>query len=259
MLWPMEIDRDVRNFTNLHGDLIATTALTGTGAASATVIPATSASTPATIVEETEFGIPRGGMTTSARYGWLGGKRRQTDTATGITLMGQRLYEPTLGRFLQTDPVPGGSANAYDYAGQDPINTYDLDGRCWTGFCWASSAAKATGRFVWKHRVDIAITVVALVPGLGELAIGARAGLGIYRMWRTVEAVGQVRRAFNVVRAAYRTSRFVARAGRTITKAGSWRGWGARAAGRWVALHTIRSAYGGDVPSIVDILLRAPH
>jgi hypothetical protein len=30
--------------------------------------------------------------------------------------------------FLQTDPIPGGSANAYDYANQDPINNYDLGG-----------------------------------------------------------------------------------------------------------------------------------
>lgn len=34
-------------------------------------------------------------------------------------------------RFLQTDPVRGGSANAYDYVYQDPINKFDLDGRCW--------------------------------------------------------------------------------------------------------------------------------
>ncbi len=32
------------------------------------------------------------------------------------------------GRFLQTDPIPGGRPNAYDYADQDPINNYDLAG-----------------------------------------------------------------------------------------------------------------------------------
>ena len=32
-------------------------------------------------------------------------------------------------RFLQTDPIPGGSANAYDYGAQDAINNSDLDGR----------------------------------------------------------------------------------------------------------------------------------
>ncbi len=31
------------------------------------------------------------------------------------------------GVFLQTDPIPGGSANAYDYVYQDPINKLDLD------------------------------------------------------------------------------------------------------------------------------------
>ena len=43
--------------------------------------------------------------------------------------MGERLDDPTLGRFLQTDPVPGGSANAYDYANQDPTDQFDLTGQ----------------------------------------------------------------------------------------------------------------------------------
>lgn len=32
------------------------------------------------------------------------------------------------------DPVRGGSANAYDYSGQDPVNKLDLDGRIFGGF-----------------------------------------------------------------------------------------------------------------------------
>jgi RHS repeat-associated protein len=43
--------------------------------------------------------------------------------------MGVRLYDPSTGRFLQTDPVPGGNANAYEYCNADPLNRYDLDGK----------------------------------------------------------------------------------------------------------------------------------
>ncbi len=45
-----------------------------------------------------------------------------------LLLMGQRVYQPQTGRFLQTDPVEGGSANDYDYVNQDPVNLVDLVG-----------------------------------------------------------------------------------------------------------------------------------
>ena len=48
-------------------------------------------------------------------------------------LMGVRLYTPNLGRFLQVDPVPGGSANAYDYVSADPVNGSDLSGKAYIG------------------------------------------------------------------------------------------------------------------------------
>ncbi|MDQ4069210.1 MAG: RHS repeat-associated core domain-containing protein, partial [Actinomycetota bacterium] len=49
--------------------------------------------------------------------------------ATGLYKMGERYYDPTLGRFTQVDPVKGGSANNYDYASGDPCNYADLTGR----------------------------------------------------------------------------------------------------------------------------------
>jgi RHS repeat-associated protein len=63
---------------------------------------------------------------TSHRY--VGRWDKQFDSEDALVLMGARPYDPGLGRFLAVDPVDGGSLNNYDYAGQDPINGYDLDG-----------------------------------------------------------------------------------------------------------------------------------
>jgi RHS repeat-associated protein len=97
---------------DLHGDIAGTATEGGTGLA-------------ATYTYD-EFGNPTD--TNAARYGWLGGKDRAQTSIGGLTLMGHRLYNPATGRFLQVDPVPGGSANAYEYCSQDPINCYDLQG-----------------------------------------------------------------------------------------------------------------------------------
>lgn len=115
---------------NLHGDVVAV------GSATAT--------TPDETFGADEFGNPTD--TVARRYAWLGGEQRTHDALGGVVLMGVRLYAPALGRFLQPDPLPGGSCNAYEYACQDPVNLFDLDGRavgttaadnpCGSPACW---------------------------------------------------------------------------------------------------------------------------
>ncbi len=100
---------------NLHGDVVATADPGSTGITSYT--------------EYTEFGAPRETSADGKRYGWLGAKQRSADTVGDVVLMGVRVYNPVVGRMLQSDPVHGGCANRQDYALQDPINGLDIDGR----------------------------------------------------------------------------------------------------------------------------------
>jgi RHS repeat-associated protein len=101
---------------NLHGDVVATCGTSSTGVAS--------------YFEQTEYGVPRtDNITNPTRYGWLGSAQRSIDSLAGLVLMGVRLYNPAVGRFLQVDPILGGNANDYEYCNADPINCKDLDGR----------------------------------------------------------------------------------------------------------------------------------
>ncbi|MEW2162207.1 RHS repeat-associated core domain-containing protein [Streptomyces sp. NPDC007084] len=63
--------------------------------------------------------------------GYVGGTQ---DDNTGLTNLGAREYDPSIGRFLSPDPLldPGSpqSWNAYDYADDTPVTTSDPTGGC---------------------------------------------------------------------------------------------------------------------------------
>jgi RHS repeat-associated protein len=84
--------------------------------------PTPAATGPDAFYDYTAFGTTEPDSATAAKYGWEGTHRRPENDFGQIVFMGQRLYNPNTGRLLQTDPIPGGSANAYDYCNQDPIN-----------------------------------------------------------------------------------------------------------------------------------------
>jgi RHS repeat-associated protein len=111
-------EKPVLQLANLHGDEIAT------ATDSETVTEPAS-----TIAEPNEYGVPA--TEAPPKFSWLGAHEMPTALPSGIIMMGARTYIPQLGRFLQTDPQPEGSANAYTYTYGDPINTNDLTGE-WT-------------------------------------------------------------------------------------------------------------------------------
>lgn len=139
-----------RNVEDTSGDLAATTSKSGDTVLQlanihgdvALQLPLDTSKAP-TALDGDEYGNPRTEQEIT-RYNWLGAKQRSTETLTGLTLMGVRLYNPATGRFLTIDPVYGGSANAYEYGLADPQNNYDLDGR----WVWAVRGGWIAVRYI---------------------------------------------------------------------------------------------------------------
>ena len=166
---------EIWSISNLHGDTIATLGSTGlvTGG-------------PFTY---DPFGKAVGGVPDnqigSFDNGWLGQNQRPLEQQAGLRAvieMGARIYDPLLGRFLQVDPVEGGTANDYTYV-EDPINQYDLGGTvCWS--CLGKKAIKLTKNPIFQAVVQIA---ACMTPACGAVMWGFAAynSVGHYQDYKS--------------------------------------------------------------------------
>jgi RHS repeat-associated protein len=65
--------------------------------------------------------------TTATPFGFVGAQGYQSDADSGLQLLGHRYYDPSIGRFLSSDPIQDGD-NWYAYCGDNPLKWLDPQG-----------------------------------------------------------------------------------------------------------------------------------
>jgi RHS repeat-associated protein len=145
---------------DLHGDIVATAAISET----ATALTSTN--------DATEYGVPRTGS--PPQFSWLGGDQKSTELSSGVVELGARSYVPQIGRFLQTDPVAGGSANAYAYTYGDPVNSSDPSGEFVPG--WFSGAGSMIAKETLEAEAAREQAAAAAALAAAEAAAAAPSG-----------------------------------------------------------------------------------
>jgi RHS repeat-associated protein len=142
----------------------------------------------------TPFGTERGPVVAwPTDKGLVGG----TKDASGLTHLGAREYDPTIGRFISADPEFDGDdlqqMEGYNYANAQPSTQIDPDGK----FSWGAigqiigRVAKAISRAIHHHHTHVSPGVQAFGRAVRHLASGLRGVFGVMRAFAGVRQIAR--------------------------------------------------------------------
>ncbi|PZF99891.1 sugar-binding protein, partial [Micromonospora deserti] len=128
---------------------------------------------------QTPYGSPRGETVTwPNQQGFLGGHQ----DPTGLTHLGAREYDPTIGRFISVDPIndPGNPQQlpAYTYAANNPTTYSDPSGRIIAEYAGIDEPVDTNGK-PWNYDCPMGVNGYACQ----EIIEGESKGSG--RKWKT--------------------------------------------------------------------------
>jgi RHS repeat-associated protein len=178
-------NKAIYNLPNNHGDTLLTTNANGTNTSTG--------NGPLNSFTYDPFGGVLAGSvlpanTDHASYGWVGQHEKLTEseyTTTPIQ-MGARVYIPGIGRFLQVDPIEGGTENNYVYP-VDAVNEFDLSGNT------AQSIAAPTdagGHYCAVSGFSQCLKYLEKVAGVSSLALpGVGNGSGLVKATAVIKSV----------------------------------------------------------------------
>ncbi|MCP4359955.1 MAG: RHS repeat-associated core domain-containing protein, partial [Chloroflexi bacterium] len=101
------------------------------------------------------------------------------DEETGLYYNLHRYYDPTIGRYTQTDPA-GDGLNPYLYAAANPVNAIDPNGLCALRMGGGAQIAAGIGIFVKTGGLGSFAAWVMAANGLDNIVAGTRSLDGTY-------------------------------------------------------------------------------
>ena len=119
-------------------------------------------------------------------FGFAGNWGYQSDSDSGLMLLGHRYYDASTGRFLTRDPIKDGR-NWYAYCGNNPLRFVDPQGLSVAAALPAAAlAASIDGPLPIGDVVAVGILAVAFITSIRVVSDGAQGAQVVHTVWNDI-------------------------------------------------------------------------